>query len=324
VSEIRRLLEAWESACRQGEPAALATVVSVEGSSYRRPGARMLVNARGETVGTVSAGCLERDVIEHAERVMRSGVPALLAYETAAGDDELAWGLGLGCGGTVRILVEPLARDSAYMAALQRAERAEDGDGEQVTTVYDGGVLVETLLPPVPLVIFGAGPDAVPLVRLARELGWRVEVVDPQARPASRTRFAEADRVTLARPDDFAAHVRTTTRTMAVVMSHDYGLDLASLRWLLASPARYVGVVGATHRTRRMLRALGLADDEHPPRLHAPAGLDIGAEGPTEIALSIVAELRAVLAGRDGAMLRGRSGTIHARPDELVASHERY
>jgi xanthine dehydrogenase accessory factor len=323
VSELRALVEAFDAASARGERCALATVVSVDGSSYRRPGARMLVREGGETVGTVSAGCLERDVIDHAGRVMRTGVPALVEYETAAGDDELAWGLGVGCGGTVRILVEPLARDSALLAALRRAEHADE-DGVLVETAYDGGILVETLLPPVPLVIFGAGPDAVPLARLARELGWRVEVVDPQARPASHARFRAADRVTLARPDDFAAHVRVTPRTMAVVMSHDYALDLAALGFLLDTPARYVGVMGATHRTQRMLKSLGVVDDERLARLHAPAGLDIGADGPAEIALSIMAEMRAVLAGRQGAMLRGRRGTIHARPDDLFVSHERY
>jgi xanthine dehydrogenase accessory factor len=136
------------------------------------------------------------------------------------------------------------------------------------------------------------------------------------------SRRVPADRVTLARPDDFASHVRVSSRTMAVVMSHDWTLDLAALGWLLDGPARYVGVVGAAHRTRRMLRSLGVDEDEPPARLHAPAGLDIGAEGPVEIALSIVAEMRAVVAGREGAMLRGRSGTIHARPGDLLPTYE--
>lgn len=383
MSELRALMDAFDAAGARGERCALATVVSVDGSSYRRPGARMLVHEDGRTVGTISAGCLERDVVEHARRAMRTGVPALVEYETASADNEVAWGLGLGCGGTVRVLVEPDA--TSCLAAIRRAcddrmDGVADG-GLLMATVYergtrrdvepgarlligaagerthermsdgvaaavardveafgrtgvaadvriddacdDGiGVLVETLLPPVPLVVFGAGPDVVPLVRLARELGWRVEVVDLRAREASVQRFRMADRVTLARPEEFSSHVHVGSRTMAVVMSHDYALDLAALRFLLASPARYVGVMGASHRTGRMLRELG-ADDLELARLHAPAGLDIGADGPVEIALSIVAEMRAVLGGRGGAMLRDRRGAIHPRPDELLASADR-
>jgi xanthine/CO dehydrogenase XdhC/CoxF family maturation factor len=134
--------------------------------------------------------------------------------------------------------------------------------------------------------------------------------VDPQARPASRARFAVADRVTLSRPDDIAGSVSITSRTLALLMSHNYGHDLALLGFLLRSPARYIGVMGPRSRTERMLSELAAfadldlvaADRE---RLHAPVGLDIGADGPLQIALSIVAEMRAVLDGRPGGMLRG-------------------
>ena len=122
-------------------------------------------------------------------------------------------------------------------------------------------VFVETLLPPVPLVIFGAGHDALPVVELARGLGWQTEVVDPQARPASRSRFAAADRVTLARPEDVGAQVSITPRTLTLLMSHNYSHDLALLRFLLASPARYIGVMGPRKRTERMLSELAAGDD---------------------------------------------------------------
>jgi xanthine dehydrogenase accessory factor len=381
MNEVRALVEAFDGANVRGERCALATVVSVEGSSYRRPGARMLVCESGTSTGTISAGCLESDVIEHAKRVIRAGKAVLVEYDTASTSDEMAWGLGLGCNGIVRVLVEPLAHGSVYVEALRRSCEAdaapvlvatvyqhtpsesasyearietgarllinEDGSvsreklsgraasmieselrepsrGEttSATHVYDVNsgavkVFVETLLPPVPLVIFGAGHDALPIVELARGLGWQTEVVDPQSRPASPSRFATADRVILSRPEDVAAHVAITPRTLTLLMTHNYSHDLTLLKFLLASPARYIGVMGPRKRTERMLGELALGADIFRPeetdlaRLYSPAGLDIGANAPAEIALSIIAEMRAVLDGRQGRMLRERRGSIH-------------
>jgi xanthine/CO dehydrogenase XdhC/CoxF family maturation factor/CTP:molybdopterin cytidylyltransferase MocA len=323
MNEVRALVEAFDAANVRGERCALATVVSVEGSSYRRPGARMLICEAGTTTGMISAGCLENDVIEHAKSVIRTGAAKLVEYDTASTSDEVAWGLGLGCNGIVRVLVEPLASGSLYIEALRRScEARPDAASVSVATVYQSGpaackVFFETLLPPVPLVIFGAGQDALPVVELARDLGWQTEIVDTQARPASRSRFAIADRVTLSRPEDVGAHVSITPRTMTLLMSHNYSHDLAMLRFLLASPARYIGVMGPRKRTERMLREL--AATEEIARLHSPAGLDIGANGPAEIALSIVAEMRAVLDGRRGGMLRERRGSVHVGAVILAA-----
>lgn len=377
MNEVRALVEAFDGACARGERCALATVVSVEGSSYRRPGARMLVCEGGATEGTVSAGCLEADVAEHARRAIKAGKAVLVVYDTASTGEELAWGLGLGCNGVVRVLVEPLAPRSLYVEALRRSSAAppdaapsavatvfqttsaglavgsrlfvgEGGEGARENLngelasmieadaralsleeasgvrVYERGgetteVFIETLAPPVPLVLFGAGQDALPIVELARGLGWRTEVIDPQARPASRERFARADEVTLARPEEFGARVRVTRRTLALVMSHNYAHDLAALKFLLDSPARYVGVMGPRKRTGRMLGELAETgggfrlEEADRARLYAPAGLDIGANAPAEIALSIVAEMRAVLAERRGGLLRDGRGSIHGR-----------
>jgi xanthine dehydrogenase accessory factor len=381
MNEVRALIEAFDEAHKRGERCALATVVSVEGSSYRRPGARMLVCEGGASTGTISAGCLESDVIEHAKRVIRTGEAVLVEYDTASTSDEMAWGLGLGCNGVVRVLIEPLAYGSLYVEALRRSCEA-NACAVSVATVYQhtpstsapaaagrvaigarlfidegsetgrenlsdeaaslieadvrmtaraesasarvyevaGGslkVFVETLLPPVQLVVFGAGHDALPVIELARRLGWQTEVVDPQARPISHSRFAMADKVTLARPEEVGLRVNITPRTLTLLMSHNYSHDLELLKFLLTSPARYIGVMGPRKRTERMLSELAADDiairleEFDTARLYSPAGLDIGANAPAEIALSIVAEMRAVLDGRCGGMLRERRGSIH-------------
>lgn len=343
MNALPELIRALDAATARGDRCALATLVAVEGSAYRRRGARMLVAGDGSCTGSISPGCLESDVAERARSVMHTGVPVILEYETASTGAELAWGLGLGCGGTIRILVEPLAPDSAYAATLRLAVDDEcNPHGLRLTTKYaeafvsheatllspddaaasaacetSPGMLVETLHSPVPLVVFGAGPDAVPLVELAVRLGWRVDVVDPQARPASLHRFPPAARVALARPDVIGGQLTITPRTMTMLMSHDYAYDVALLGFLLASPARYIGVMGPAARTQRMLAELAvtqpsqLFSETSLARLHAPAGLDIGADGAMEVALSIVAELRAVIGGREGGMLRDRRGGIH-------------
>jgi xanthine/CO dehydrogenase XdhC/CoxF family maturation factor len=380
--EVQAIINAFDEANARGERCALATVVSVEGSSYRGPGARMLVCESGLSMGMISAGCLESDVIEHAKRVIKTNLKKLVEYDTTSTSDEIVWGLGLGCNGIVRVLVEPLAPQSSFVDALRRsialqadvapivvatvfqhspssstptsaqieigsrliidengeasgdlsssepglaiagdmrAAVREDASGVHVYE-WDGGttkVFIETLRPPVQLVVFGAGLDAVPIIELAHGLGWQTEVVDPQARPASSARFSQADKVTLARPETVSEEVRVTPRTLALLMSHNYAHDQALLKFLLASPARYIGVMGSRKRTERMLNEL-LEDDSSfriketdGSRLYAPAGLDIGANNPAEIALSIIAEMRTVLADRRGGMLRERQGAIH-------------
>ncbi len=381
MNEVRALVEAFDGAKARGERCALATVVSVEGSSYRRPGARMLVCEGGASTGTISAGCLEADVVEHAKHVIKSGAAKLVEYDTASTGEEMAWGLGLGCNGVVRVLVEPLAPGSLYVEALRRScgahaapvsvatvyqhttsdstldgrrvqvgarlfideggEAGRENLSDEVASLIEGDVhatsragsarvyetaggslkvFVETLSPPFALVVFGAGQDALPVVELARGLGWQTEVVDSQCRTVSRSRFAVADRVTLARPGDVGTQVSITPRTLALLMSHNYSHDVELLKFLLASPARYIGVMGPRKRTERMLCELAAGDgsfslgEADNARLHSPAGLDIGANAPAEIALSIIAEMRAVLEGRRGGMLRERRGSIHGSP----------
>lgn len=169
--------------------------------------------------------------------------------------------------------------------------------------------------PPVPLVVFGAGADAVPLVTAARSLGWHTTVVDTQARARSIERFKEADAVILCRPEDVAARVTLTESSVAVLMTHNYLHDLELLPVVLNSQTRYIGCLGPKRRTERLLSELRddtrTAQDHLPGRLHAPIGLDVGAENPSEIAVSIAAEILSAIGARSGGSLRHRQGSIH-------------
>ena len=176
-------------------------------------------------------------------------------------------------------------------------------------------VFRQVIAPPVPLVIFGAGNDAQPLVRLARELGWQITVVDPRPALATAARFPDADSVVIARPEEAPARLALGPDTVAVVMTHHYAHDVPLLRHLLSRPLAYLGLLGPKARAEKILADLVADGLSLPPetrsRLHAPVGLDLGAGTPEEVALAIVAEIQSVLAGRDARPLRERRRPIH-------------
>lgn len=351
MRELRDILRHWHGLADAGGVGVLASVVHAEGSTYRRPGARVLVLPDERSIGLLSGGCLEGDLLLRARGVRESRQPALVRYDGTA--DDLVWGLGLGCAGIVDVLLEPVdaerpgplawlekrlgSRRPGVLATVLESPRglplgtrfSDDDPGplrEVVEQVREQGrtrwyeqdgwcALVEVVEPPIPLLVLGAGPDAAPVVELAAELGWDSTVVDGRPAYARADRFPAAREVLLVVPEDAAARVPVGEETVAIVMTHHYLHDKQLLRWLLTTPARYVGVLGPRQRTLDLLR--DLRDEGFEPgeeslaRLHAPAGLDLGAEGAREIALSLVAEIRALLAGRRGGPLRERKGPIH-------------
>jgi xanthine/CO dehydrogenase XdhC/CoxF family maturation factor len=181
-------------------------------------------------------------------------------------------------------------------------------------------VFIEVVEPSVPLVVFGANADAAPVAEFAQKLGWHVTVVDTQARDASRERFPDADAVLLCRPETIATQVSLTARTMALIMTHNYEHDSALFKMLMPSPARYLGMMGPRRRTERIIAEAESAgiimSDANMHRLHAPVGLDLGAETPEEIALSIVAEIHAVATNHQGGFLKNRTAPIHIAPEK--------
>lgn len=238
--------------------------------------------------------------------------------------------LMLGADGTLagHMVCRALA-DELHAAAAAMTMTADTGSGVSQTKSYETQygrveVFIESVEPPVSLVIFGAGADAVPLTRLAHETGMHVTLVDHRAAYATAGRFSVVDRIIISRPETIANEVTLDARTIAVVMTHSYEHDRELLKTLIAGRARYIGMLGPKRRTERMLiellsdAAFELADDDL-ARLHAPVGLDIGAETPAEIAVSIIAEVRAVLAGRAGGPLKERHAPIHEPAGERAA-----
>ena len=372
MRELRDILSSLAVLRARGEPAALATITRVKGSTYRREGARLLIRGDGTTVGSLSGGCLEGDVAEAAREVMQTGQPRMLTYDLTA-DDDAVWGLGLGCNGAIDVFVEPVRheagldvaallqdtidrRRSAALATVIASSAGGAAVGSRLFVTAEGTVagtlgdpaldaagtaavrsqilrrqtaivplalpggradlFIEVLDPPIPLLVCGAGHDALPVVRLARELGWWVMVADSRPAFATRERFPEADEVFLVEDREVPAAVRIDRETFAVVMTHNFLHDLELLRGLLTTPARYIGLLGPRARTDKLLAELekqGVAlDDAQRARLYGPVGLDTGADSPEEIALSIVAEILAVRNSRAAVSLRVRRGPIHA------------
>jgi xanthine/CO dehydrogenase XdhC/CoxF family maturation factor len=345
--ETSEIVERLAALAAEGERAALATVVAIDGSAYRKPGAKLLVTESGETLGGVSGGCLEADVREIARGVLASGRPVLKVYDTGSAHEEIMWGLGLGCDGRVEVLVQPaapgaLAALAPRLAALLRGEepftlatrlprpggpesaadvlllagasatgslgspeldrrassvaRALAASGRSaIRALGDDPVFLDLLLPPPHLVICGAGDDARALVDSAVAAGFRVTVLDHRAALPTPARFPGAARLAVARPDDRELELPEPSRSLAVLMMHSYAHDRDWARRLLAAGVPFVGLLGPRARTARIRSEIGAVEE---PRLFGPVGLDLGAEGARQIAISIVAQLLAFQSGR--------------------------
>ena len=338
MSEIDVILDAAADARARGVPMALATVVSVRGSSYRRPGARLLVPEEGAPIGLISGGCLEEEAARLAREAIQLDLPLLVTIDHSAEGDEL-WGMGLGCRGVIELLAEPPTMAAETIDALRAART--DGHATYLLTGLDGErrrlsateadalgeraalavahgrptligeSVLDPILPPLHLVVCGAGPDAGPVVAAGVRQGWRVDVADPRRSMLVAERFPGA-RLVDAEAGEVAAAVDAGEWTAAVVMSHDYVRDAAFLAGFLGRGLTYLGVLGPRDRTERLLAELGAPPgDADLAILHAPAGLDIGADGSEQVAAAIVAEILAVVHGRTGGPLRKQPGPIH-------------
>lgn len=373
MRDISAIIDAYDLSVLKGQRTALATVVHLEGSSYRRPGARMLITEEGEATGAISGGCLEGDALRKALMAMTQGASKLVTYDTSH-EEDASMGVQLGCEGIIQVLFEPIHgdnplnpvellrlvhrhRDNAVLATLfsLRDRRGRqpgtclmlqrDGSrhghcpfpeltdhlledmqatmrkGASAAAHYEGtsaewtAFLQYIQLPP-RLVLVGAGNDAIPLMQIAGTLGWDVHVVDGRSSHARAERFSGACQVLVSRPMEALRQIPIDGRTAFVLMTHNYRYDLDMLKALLPLPIPYIGVLGPRKRLDRMLEELREDSDPKPhdlEKLHGPTGLEIGAEAPEEIALSVLSEIQAVFTGSPGGKLREKQDPIHPR-----------
>jgi xanthine dehydrogenase accessory factor len=341
MKDILAELDLWQ---RDREEIAIATLVRLRGSAPRRPGARLCVTRGGRMAGSVSGGCVENAILDRARAVLDGGAAVLASYGIA---DDVAFRVGLSCGGAIDVLIEPFRPTAPWQAARHAVEHErpavlavalgpaallgrqlallEDGStvgsidpgldrqvsadaqrllpvgGTRVITVaWQGGeasVFLEGFTPPPRLFIVGATHVAVSLCRMAKELGFRVSVIDARGVFATAERFPDTDELLEEWPDRVLAERRLDARSYVVILTHDPKFDVPALALTLRSAAGYIGIIGSrkTHERRRArLRTEHGFTDAELDRIHAPIGLAIGAETPQEIALAIIAEMVAV------------------------------
>ena len=302
MHEIEELLAAWHGVDRSSS--ALATLVAVQGSAYRGCGARLLIAEKGPVAGSISAGCLENDLWERCQNLEK---PQLVRYDHR-GEDDLLWGMGLGCRGLIDVLLEPTTSLGVELTFQRLHEVLESGQSRYLLTFYCGArlgqrsfepiafkaeeALEEMILAPPALCVVGSGGDAIALARTARMVGFQVRLVSPQRRPAGLPEDCSWS------PWDQGLQLREGEAV--VLISHNYRLDLQALRQARHSPAAYIGCLGSRKRHAEMLDELGWEGDD---RLHGPVGLDLAASGPREIALAVTSEVLARLRGRSAQSL---------------------
>ncbi|WP_204113976.1 XdhC family protein [Shimia biformata] len=302
---------------RAGHGAALATVVETWGSAPRRVGAQMAVSGDGRLEGSVSGGCVEGAVMVEAMDALEDGKPRLLEFGVSDGD---AFAVGLACGGTIRVLVEPVGAvmSESVLAALVAARAArqavayvthpEQGGGVLVTEGFDDrfrmdrsgfeedGCFVAIHNPPLRMVVVGAVHIAQGLVPMARLAGFDPVIVDPRTAFGSEARFP-GETIMDEWPDEALTKVGLDARTALVLLTHDPKLDDPALHIALKSDVFYIGALGSTRTHAKRVARLqddGFAEDEI-ARIHGPVGLDIGAANPAEIAVSILSQMVQVL-----------------------------
>jgi xanthine dehydrogenase accessory factor len=330
---------------------AVATLVNTHGTTPRKEGAKMIVGERGDIVGSVTiGGCVDAQVIEEAEDVLSSMRPRLL--ELNLGDEE-AWEIGLTCGGTIEVFVEPLALDRGDDTAARFYDRVhaharaggrgvivtrlqgdsgkllvlDDGTVEgtfgdaflderfvaEARTALDAGVsrtlflegiraFAEVVTPPALLLVIGASHVAMPLMTLARTLGYRTAVIDGRPRFATRERFPDVDELKIGIPSELVTGYPLIPTTALVLVAHDYKYDLPVLRHALASPTGYIGMLGSARRGAAILKLLREegVDEASLARVRVPIGLDLGSRSASEIALAVLAEIQMVRTGASG------------------------
>lgn len=345
MKELLEIVNAYDAAKKAGKHCVLATVVHVEGSSYRRPGARMLVLEDGLMIGAISGGCLEGDALKKALLTFTDHQNRLVTYDTSDEDDATV-GIQLGCEGIIQVLFEYINYDHSSnpielirkaIATRQKSVlislydlKNKKGLQEGTILVYQldeynqlpenkkawtTDVLVQNIEPTISLVIVGAGNDAIPIMQMATILGWEVTIVDGRQTHAKQDRFINACQVLVSKPEKVLEQIIIDHRTCFVLMTHNYQYDLQMIKALLPLDIPYIGLLGPKKKYNRIIEDLhkeGVETSEKDlAKIYGPTGLAIGAETSEEIASSIIAEIQAVLNHQTGSMLKWKETQIH-------------
>lgn len=376
MRELDAILAQYEQLKNAGTESVLATVVHVEGSSYRRAGARTLVDEYGNITGAISGGCLEGDALRKALHALHQQKNKLVTYDTSDKDDAVI-GAQLGCNGIIQVLFEPLDYEdllnpcellkkvvdqkNAWAILVQfnlnkqkeqsgtkmiisegseffgrkpeedlldkiqeQARLSLENQNHHFAEILNGAerqhIFIQSYQPRVKLVIVGAGNDAQILAQQANLLGWDVVVTDGRPSHANNDRFTSSCQIIVSKPEQTLENIELNHRSCFVLMSHNYNYDLAVLKLLLAEKMiRYIGILGPLKKYQRMLKELEEQEfdftTEDLNRIFAPVGLEIGAETPAEIGLSILAEIQSVLSGKPARSLREKSTPIHEKKE---------
>jgi len=374
MKEIREIINAYNKARKNEKRLALATLVHLNGSSYRRPGARMIVDEEGQLTGAISGGCLEGDALRKAVFCIHTQIPKLVVYDTSDEEDATI-GIQLGCSGIIQVLFGPIdendplnpiellkkaihKRQNTVLVTLY-APQIKKGDTVGTSILLeDSGefhnnstfqFVPETLMqdinetltikkssfksynlndhpfsaflsfisPPISLVIVGAGNDAIPLQSIAETLGWEVTIVDGRHTYAKIERFSSACQIIVSKPEKVLQQIPIDEKTVFVLMTHNYNYDYAILKALLSKNAPYIGALGPKRKLDNMITDLKaeniFLNERQKNILYGPVGLELGAETPAEIALSITAEIMSVMHNKKGGSLRNLLTEIHPR-----------
>lgn len=324
-NHIKNLLQYWHSQ-KNAHQWVLATIINTDGSSYRKAGAMMFINDLGQYYGLLSGGCLESDIMRQSRRCWEDGKNRSIKYDMRE-EEDLAWQLGIGCGGMVEILLQPIDESNGYLQLDILYQRLKDkktcryqqsltvdkpnnrvldeNDGLSVKQIHmphkiENNYFIQVIKPVPTLAIFGGGVDARPLVAIAAAVGWQIELFDPRSGYARENYFSGASRIHRQSYTDLTLSPVIQTIDAALVLTHNITLDGQALLLLQNSSSKYVGLLGPIHRTERVLGQMNLSQDQLNFPLANPVGLRLGGELPESIALSMISEVHAFLEKTDG------------------------
>ena len=332
--EFKTIVENYLIAQKEGLKSVLATVVDLDGSSYRKPGVRMLILENGKMIGAVSGGCVEKDILRQSSTVFETGTPKMMTYDGR---------YRLGCEGILYILIEPFNPDDSFLERFENALKGRTSFeinsyySKEIGEFKDIGSMVvfrgkqysisknstlnqshlkfeEKLNPCFKLMIFGAEHDAVQLCKLAHYNGWEVTIVSGPLESKSIEDFPGATAFFSVSPDALELD-SIDKQTAIILMSHNYANDLKYLLELKDTKPAYIGLLGPNKRREKLLSQFieycPDINDEFIEGIYGPAGLNIGAETPQEIAISIISEILSVVRNQVPMSLKEKIGRIH-------------